>query len=111
VTGALAFFFRNYYWFKTNRLNAIGAIGIARTLNCGGFKNRKIFDPFISPNLKITKAEYKTSIATAINCFYEKLLLLKDRMKTKTGEKIALEPHRYMEQFQDEFYAEWDGKK
>ncbi|TXE17873.1 HD domain-containing protein [Psychroserpens burtonensis] len=94
-----------------DRLDAIGAIGIARTFNYGGFKNRKIFDPSITPNLKITKAEYKTSTAPTINHFYEKLLLLKDRMNTKTGEKIALERHKYMEQFLDQFYAEWDGFK
>jgi uncharacterized protein len=94
-----------------DRLDAIGAIGIARTFNYGGFKNRKIFDPSIRPNLKMTKAEYKASTAPTINHFYEKLLLLKDRMHTKTGQKIARARHQYMAQFLDQFYAEWDGKK
>lgn len=94
-----------------DRLDAIGAIGIARTFNYGGFKNRKIFDPSIRPNLKMTKVEYKASTAPTINHFYEKLLLLKDRMHTKTGQKIARARHQYMVQFLDQFYAEWDGKK
>ena len=59
----------------------------------------------------MTKAEYKASTAPTINHFYEKLLLLKDRMNTKTGKKIALERHKYMEQFLEQFYAEWDGEK
>ncbi|WP_047549634.1 HD domain-containing protein [Psychroserpens sp. Hel_I_66] len=94
-----------------DRLDAIGAIGIARTFNYGGFKNRKLFDPDIKPNLKMTKAEYKISEAPTLNHFYEKLLLLKDRMNTKTGKTIAEKRHQYMEQFLDQFYAEWDGKK
>tara|TARA_B100000809_G_scaffold266004_1_gene326836 strand:+ start:6375 stop:7031 length:657 start_codon:yes stop_codon:yes gene_type:complete len=94
-----------------DRLDAIGAIGIARTFNYGGFKNRKIFDPSIKVNLEMTKEEYKGSTAPTINHFYEKLLLLKDRMNTKTGRKIALERHKYMEQFLNQFYAEWDGEK
>ena len=92
-------------------LDAIGAIGIARCFNYGGFKNRKLFDPAIKPNLKMTKAEYKTSTAPTINHFYEKLLLLKDKMNTKTGRQIAEERHNYMLGFLDQFYAEWDGKK
>lgn len=94
-----------------DRLDAIGAIGIARTFNYGGFKNRKIFDPSIKPDLKMTKEEYKASTAPTINHFYEKLLLLKDRMNTKTGKKIALNRHQFMEEFLDQFYAEWDGEK
>ena len=94
-----------------DRLDALGAIGIARTFNYGGFKNRKLFDPSIKVNLQMTKEEYKASTAPTINHFYEKLLLLKDRMNTKTGQKIALERHQYMEQFLDQFYAEWDGEK
>jgi len=94
-----------------DRLDAIGAIGIARTFNYGGFKNRKIFDPSIKVNLEMTNEEYKASTAPTINHFYEKLLLLKDRMNTKTGKKIALERHKYMEQFLKQFYAEWDGEK
>ncbi|MCF7566861.1 HD domain-containing protein [Sabulilitoribacter arenilitoris] len=94
-----------------DRLDAIGAIGIARCFNYGGFKNRKLFDPTIKPNLKMTKAEYKASTAPTINHFYEKLLLLKDQMNTKTGRQIATERHNYMIGFLDQFYAEWDGKK
>jgi uncharacterized protein len=94
-----------------DRLDAIGAIGIARTFNYGGFKNRALFDPEIEPNLKMTKEEYKKSSAPTINHFYEKLLLLKDLMNTKTGKEIALERHRYMEGFLNQFFAEWNGEK
>lgn len=92
-----------------DRLDAIGAIGIARTFNYGGFKNRKLFDPSIQPNLKMTTEEYKSSAAPTINHFYEKLLLLKDRMNTATGKKMAEQRHRFMELYLDQFYAEWDG--
>ncbi|WP_299223759.1 HD domain-containing protein [uncultured Psychroserpens sp.] len=94
-----------------DRLDALGAIGIARTFNYGGFKNRKLFDPSIKPDLNMDKEAYKASTAPTINHFYEKLLLLKDRMNTKTGKRIATDRHRYMETFLDQFYAEWDGKK
>jgi uncharacterized protein len=92
-----------------DRLDAIGAIGIARTFNYGGFKNRPIYNPSIQPNLHMSKEEYKNSEAPTLNHFYEKLLLLKDRMNTPTGKKIALERHRFMEHFLSQFYAEWDG--
>jgi len=94
-----------------DRLDAIGAIGIARTFNYGGFKNMAIYDPKIKPNLTMTKEEYKASTAPTINHFYEKLLLLKDIMNTKSGRKIALERHQYMLGFLEQFYAEWNGKK
>lgn len=93
-----------------DRLDALGAIGIARAFNYGGFKGRGLYDPEIKPNLKMSKEEYKASTAPTINHFYEKLLLLKDRMNTKTGKAIAEERHRYMKQFLDQFYAEWNGK-
>jgi len=94
-----------------DRLDAIGAIGIARCFNYGGFKNRALYNPEIEPNLNMTKAQYKSSEAPTINHFYEKLLLLKDQMNTKTGKRIALERHKYMEDFLKQFYAEWEGKK
>ena len=93
-----------------DRLDAIGAIGIARAFNYGGFKNRALYNPDIKPNLNMSKAEYKTSNAPTINHFYEKLLVLKDKMKTKTGKEIALDRHSYMEQFLKQFYSEWSGK-
>ena len=93
-----------------DRIDAIGAIGIARCFNYGGFKNRPLFDPEIPPKLNQTKEEYKNSTAPTINHFYEKLLLLKDKMNTKTGKKIAEERHRYMEIFLQQFYNEWEGK-
>ena len=92
-----------------DRLDAIGAIGIARCFNYGGFKNRKLFDPSIKPNLKMSKKEYKNSKAPTINHFYEKLLLLSDKMNTKTGKKIAKERHQFMTEYLDQFHAEWEG--
>ena len=94
-----------------DRLDAIGAIGIARCFNYGGFKNRALYNPDIKPNLNMNKAEYKTSNAPTINHFYEKLLLLKDKMNTKTGKLIANERHVYMLNFLDQFYSEWQGEK
>lgn len=94
-----------------DRLDALGAIGIARTFNYGGFKGRALYNPEIEPNLNMTKEEYKASNAPTINHFYEKLLLLKDRMNTETGRKIAKERHAFMVSYLDQFYAEWKGKK
>ena len=92
-----------------DRLDAIGAIGIARTFNYGGFKNRPLYNPAIAPNTKMTKEEYKKNEAPTINHFYEKLLLLKDKMNTEKGKQIAQQRHRYMEGFLAQFYAEWEG--
>jgi len=93
-----------------DRLDALGAIGIARTFNYGGFKNRKLHDPSIKPQMDMTPEEYKASTTPTINHFYEKLLLLKNKMNTKTGRSIAEKRHQYMEAFLKQFYAEWNGE-
>jgi len=93
-----------------DRLDAIGAIGIARTFNYGGFKNRTIYNPDILPNLEMTKEYYKKSTAPSINHFYEKLLLLKDKMNTVSGKKLAAQRHQFMVAFLNQFYLEWNGK-
>lgn len=94
-----------------DRLDALGAIGIARTFNYGGFKNRELYNPAVKPNLNMTKEEYRKSTAPTINHFYEKLLLLKDRMNTETGKRMAAERHHFMELYLEQFYAEWKGER
>jgi uncharacterized protein len=94
-----------------DRLDAIGAIGVARAFNYGGFRGRALYDPEIVPNLNMTKDEYKKSVGPTLNHFYEKLLLLKEKMNTDAGKRIADERHRFMEQFIEQFYAEWNGEK
>ena len=92
-----------------DRLDALGAIGIARCFNYGGYKNRKLYDPDIKPNLNMTPEEYKNSNSPTINHFYEKLLLLKNKINTTTGKQIAENRHLYMESFLAQFYSEWNG--
>lgn len=94
-----------------DRLDAIGAIGIARAFTYGGFKNRVLYDPAVQPNLNMTKEEYKNTTAPTITHFYEKLLLLKDLMKTQTGKTMAQQRHDFMLSYLDQFYAEWEGEK
>lgn len=94
-----------------DRLDAMGAIGIARAFTYGGFKNRELYNPAIPPKTSQTKQDYKNTQAPTINHFYEKLLLLKDSMNTPTGKKIALQRHQFMLAYLDQFYAEWEGER
>ena len=93
-----------------DRLDAMGAIGIARAFTYGGFFNRPIYDPAIKPSKSITKEEYKTTEAPSINHFYEKLLKLKDMMYTKLGRKMAKRRHRFLNLYLKQFFKEWKGK-
>ena len=93
-----------------DRLDAIGAIGIARTFAYGGSKGRPLYDPTIKPVLHESFDAYKASVSPTINHFYEKLLLLKDQMNTETGKKLADERHRFMKYYLSQFYDEWTGK-
>jgi uncharacterized protein len=94
-----------------DRLDAIGAIGIARTFAYGGNKNREMHNPEVHAELHGDFEAYKSTKGPTINHFYEKLLLLKDRMNTEWGKKLAIHRHKYMEEFLQEFFEEWDGKK
>ena len=92
-----------------DRLDAIGALGIARTFAYGGYKNRLIYHPDEKPVLHKSYEDYKKNEGHTINHFYEKLLLLKERMNTNTGKRIAEGRHKFMQSFLDQFYKEWDG--
>lgn len=94
-----------------DRLDALGAIGIARAFNYGGYKNRELYNPAVAPDVHMTKETYKKTTAPTINHFYEKLLLLKDKMNTHTGRLMAEERHAFMETFLTQFYQEWEGEK
>jgi len=89
-----------------DRLDAMGAIGIARAFSYGGHTGKAIYDPGIPPNLQMTKEEYKNSTAPTINHFYEKLLRLKDKMNTETGRRMAADRHKFMEQYLAQFFSE-----
>jgi uncharacterized protein len=94
-----------------DRLDAIGAIGIARTFSYGGHKGRSLYDPETKVNLEMTKEEYKNSTSPTLNHFYEKLLLLKDLMNTSTGKDMAEARHKFMEEYLEQFHSEWEGSR
>jgi uncharacterized protein len=94
-----------------DRLDALGAIGIARAFAYGGHKGRALYDPAIPPEPHTSFEAYKQSTGPTINHFYEKLLLLKDRMTTATGRRLAAERHAYLERFLEQFFEEWNGEK
>jgi uncharacterized protein len=93
-----------------DRLDAMGAIGIARTFNYGGYQGNVMYDPHLPPRVNMTKEEYKKGKSTTINHFYEKLLLLKDTMNTAKGKMLAEERHQFMLTFLETFCQEWEGK-
>jgi uncharacterized protein len=94
-----------------DRLDALGAIGIARTFAYGGHKGQAMYDPAIQPQMHASFEAYKNNVGTTINHFYEKLLLLQDRMNTSAGKRLAAERHVYMERYLEQFLAEWQGER
>ena len=93
-----------------DRLDALGAIGIARAFAYGGHKGRALYDPAIPPQPHASFEAYKKNAGPTINHYYEKLLLLKDRMSTATGKRLAAERHAYLKHFLEQFLAEWNGE-
>lgn len=93
-----------------DRLDALGAIGIARAFAYGGFRGRVLYDPEAAPVLHATVEEYRSHRSSTLHHFFEKLLLLKDRMQTESARRIACERHQFLEHFVSEFLAEWDGQ-
>jgi uncharacterized protein len=94
-----------------DRLDALGAIGIARTFHYGGYKNREMYNPDIPPQVYATREAYMNSTSPTINHFYEKLLLLKDRMNTETGRIMAEKRHIFLEIYLEQFFEEWNGQR
>ncbi len=94
-----------------DRLDAIGAIGIARAFAFGGSRGRSLYDPEQAPTTYSSKEAYRSSTSSTINHFHEKLLLLKDQMNTSLGRQLASARHRYLEDFLEEFMAEWRGER
>lgn len=95
-----------------DRLDALGAIGIARAFAFGGYKQRPMYDPSIKPKVYRTFKELKKSkhVHTSVNHFYEKLLLIKDQMNTNFGRKMAAKRHVYMQRYLEQFFKEWKGE-
>ncbi len=91
-----------------DRLDALGAIGIARAFAFGGQRNRQIYNPNIKPQRLKSEKDYKNTQNPSINHFYEKLFLIKDLMNTKTGKKLAIKREKFMKKYLDEFYREWE---
>lgn len=96
--------------YDADKLDSLGAIGIAKTFTYGGSTNRPLHNPTVKSTSHMTFEAYKHGDTTSINHFYEKNSLLKDRMQTETGTAIALRRHRFLEEYLKEFYEEWEGK-
>ncbi len=94
-----------------DRLDAIGAIGIARVFAYGGHKGREIYNPTVKPEMHSSFEQYKKNTSPVINHFYEKLLLLRGLMNTKTAKQLAENRHKFMEEFLDRFFREWEGQQ